>query len=121
DFKKGVEFKPYAAYSLPHARVIAVESEREFGMSVLERLDAELRERGDLFRKQGVQNLAAWRDANPDAVMPRLLLIIDEFQEFFVKDDKIGSDAALLLDRLVRQGRAFGIHVLLGSQTLAGA
>jgi S-DNA-T family DNA segregation ATPase FtsK/SpoIIIE len=27
----------------------------------------------------------------------------------------------LLLDRLVRQGRAFGIHVLLGSQTLAGA
>ena len=28
---------------------------------------------------------------------------------------------ALLLDRLVRQGRAFGIHVLLGSQTLSGA
>jgi len=26
-----------------------------------------------------------------------------------------------LLDRLVRQGRAFGIHVLLGSQTLGGA
>ncbi|MEZ6112828.1 MAG: hypothetical protein R3C99_17725 [Pirellulaceae bacterium] len=43
-----------------------------------------------------------------------MLLIIDEFQEFaFVKDDKIRSDAALLLDRLVRQGRAFSIHVLL--------
>ena len=28
---------------------------------------------------------------------------------------------ALLMDRLVRQGRAFGIHVLLGSQTLGGA
>ncbi len=27
----------------------------------------------------------------------------------------------MLLDRLVRQGRAFGIHVMLGSQTLAGA
>ena len=27
----------------------------------------------------------------------------------------------MLLDRLVRQGRAFGIHVLLGSQTLGGA
>jgi hypothetical protein len=53
--------------------------------------------------------------------MPRILLIIDEFQEFFVKDDKISQDASLLLDRLVRQGRAFGIHVLLGSQTLAGA
>jgi hypothetical protein len=49
------------------------------------------------------------------------MLIIDEFQEFFVEDDKLAQDAALLLDRLVRQGRAFGIHVLLGSQTLAGA
>ena len=53
--------------------------------------------------------------------MPRILLVIDEFQEFFTSDDKISHDAALLLDRLVRQGRAFGIHVLLGSQTLAGA
>jgi len=121
DFKKGVEFKPYASLGLPHARVIAIESEREFGMSVLQRLDVELRRRGDLFREQGVQDLRAYRHANPDVRMPRVLLIIDEFQEFFVQDDKISQDAALLLDRLVRQGRAFGIHVLLGSQTLAGA
>lgn len=121
DFKKGVEFKPYASLGLPHARVIAIESEREFGMSVLQRLDVELRRRGDLFRAQSVQDLRAYRDANPDVRMPRVLLMIDEFQEFFVQDDKISQDAALLLDRLVRQGRAFGIHVLLGSQTLAGA
>jgi DNA segregation ATPase FtsK/SpoIIIE, S-DNA-T family len=101
--------------------VIAIESEREFGMSVLDRLDLELKRRGDLFRGHGVQDLRAYRDANPDTHLPRLLLIIDEFQEFFVKDDKIAQEAALLLDRLVRQGRAFGIHVLLGSQTLAGA
>jgi ABC-type multidrug transport system fused ATPase/permease subunit len=121
DFKKGVEFKAYAAQRLPHARVIAIESEREFGMSVLERLDQELRQRGDLFRKHTVQDLRGYRDANPEAVMPRILLVIDEFQEFFTTDDKISHNASLLLDRLVRQGRAFGIHVLLGSQTLAGA
>ena len=40
DFKKGVEFKPYADNGLPHARVIGIESEREFGRSVLQRLDA---------------------------------------------------------------------------------
>ena len=89
-------------------------------MSVLERLDTELRRRGDLFRRCGVQGLAAYRQAQREEVLPRLLLVIDEFQEFFVKDDKIAQEAALLLDRLVRQGRAFGIHVLLGSQTLAG-
>lgn len=121
DFKKGVEFKAYASFRLPHARVIAIESEREFGMSVLERLDLELKRRGDLFRKAGVQDVKGYRRAEPDAEMPRMLLIIDEFQEFFTSDDRISHDSSLLLDRLVRQGRAFGIHVLLGSQTLAGA
>jgi DNA segregation ATPase FtsK/SpoIIIE, S-DNA-T family len=121
DFKKGVEFKTYATHRLPHARVIAIESEREFGLSVLERLDVELRRRGELFRAAGVQDLAAYRAANPMAKMPRVMLVIDEFQELFVEDDKLAQDASLLLDRLVRQGRAFGVHVLLGSQTLSGA
>jgi hypothetical protein len=120
DFKQGVEFKTYATHRLPHARVVAIESDREFGLSVLGRLDAELKTRADLFRAAGVQDLAGFRRASPETVMPRAMLIVDEFQEFFVEDDRISQDAALLLDRLVRQGRAFGIHILLGSQTLAG-
>ena len=121
DFKKGVEFKAYAQGELPHARVIAIESEREFGVSVLERLDLELKQRGELFRKLNVQDLQGYRAARPGAKLPRVLLIVDEFQELFVEDDRIAQNAALLLDRLVRQGRAFGVHVLLGSQTLAGS
>lgn len=134
DFKKGVEFKAYAVHELPHARVVAVESEREFGLSVLQRLDSELIRRGDRFRALGVTDLPTYRNlrdsqksnahqGNGQALpaMPRVLLVVDEFQEFFVEDDKLAQEAALLLDRLVRQGRAFGIHVLLGSQTLGGA
>ena len=121
DFKKGVEFKAYATGRLPHARVVAIESEREFGLSVLERLDEELKHRGEAFRGAAVQGLADFRAAQPDRTMPRILLVIDEFQEFFIEDDRLAQDATLLLDRLVRQGRAFGIHVLLGSQTLSGA
>ncbi|RPI77945.1 MAG: cell division protein FtsK, partial [Planctomycetaceae bacterium] len=121
DFKKGVEFKTYATHQLPHARAIAIESDREFGVSVLERLDGVLKERGDLFRQAGAQDLAAYRAANPGQIMPRILLVVDEFQEFFVEDDRYAQHAALLLDRLVRQGRAFGVHVLLGSQTLGGS
>ncbi|MEZ6317584.1 MAG: FtsK/SpoIIIE domain-containing protein [Phycisphaerales bacterium] len=121
DFKKGVEFKAYADGLAPHVRAVAIESDREFGLSVLEKLDGELKRRGDMFRSVGVQSLGAYRRARPDERLPRTLLVIDEFQEFFVDDDKIAQEAALLLDRLVRQGRAFGIHVLLGSQTLSGA
>ncbi|CAK9037432.1 ESX secretion system protein EccC (Type VII secretion system protein EccC) (T7SS protein EccC) [Durusdinium trenchii] len=121
DFKKGVEFKSYATHNLPHAEVIAIESEREFGLSVLERLDEELRRRGEKFRSAGVQSLGDYRTDHPDDPMPRVLLVVDEFQELFVEDDKLAQEAGLLLDRLVRQGRAFGMHVLLGSQTLSGA
>jgi hypothetical protein len=121
DFKKGVEFKTYAAQQLPHARVIAIESEREFGLSVLQRLDLELKQRGERFRQAGVNHISDYREATNGAPCPRILLIVDEFQEFFVEDDKVAQEAALLLDRLVRQGRAFGLHILLGSQTLGGA
>lgn len=121
DFKKGVEFKCYADAKLPHARVIAIESDREFALSVLQRIDEELKRRGELYRKLGAQDLAGYKRAGGTEPMPRTMLIIDEFQEFFVEDDSVAQGAALLLDRIVRQGRAFGIHVLLGSQTLGGA
>jgi DNA segregation ATPase FtsK/SpoIIIE, S-DNA-T family len=120
DFKQGVEFKTYVTHNLPHARIVAIESDREFGVSVLGRLDTEIRTRADRFRDLGVQDLNGYRKADPVHPLPRILMIVDEFQEFFTEDDKVAQDASLLLDRLVRQGRAFGIHVLLGSQTLAG-
>ena len=121
DFKKGVEFKCYATHRLPHARVVAIESDREFGLSVLQRLDDELKRRGDLFRKLGVQDLPGYKRAGGSEPIPRTLLLIDEFQEFFVEDDAVAQGASVLLDRIVRQGRAFGIHAVLGSQTLGGA
>jgi S-DNA-T family DNA segregation ATPase FtsK/SpoIIIE len=121
DFKKGVEFKCYGSRRLPHAKVVAIESDREFGLSVLQRLDEELRRRGDLFRKLGAQDLAGYKRAGGTEPVPRALLMIDEFQEFFTEEDRISQGAAVLLDRIVRQGRAFGIHVILGSQTLGGA
>lgn len=122
DFKKGVEFKPYAETSLPHAVVIAIESEREFGLSVLQGLDQELQQRGELFRSVGANSLSEYRQkVTENKRLPRILLIVDEFQEFFTQEDAISRQAALVLDRLVRQGRAFGLHVLLGSQTLAGS
>ncbi|MFG0288068.1 MAG: FtsK/SpoIIIE domain-containing protein [Rhodopirellula sp. JB044] len=121
DFKKGVEFKIYADTNLPHARVIGIESEREFGRSVLQRLDAELTSRGEAFRDASVQEVGEFRSKRPDTTMPRIVLVVDEFQELFTRDDSLAADCTALLDRLVRQGRSFGIHVILSSQSLAGA
>jgi DNA segregation ATPase FtsK/SpoIIIE, S-DNA-T family len=120
DFKQGVEFKIYADAGLPHAKVIAIQSEREFGLSVLRGLLAEMNRRGDLFRASGVPGLADWRRRS-GASMSRILLLVDEFRVFFTADDSISTEAMVILDRLVSQGRAFGIHVVLASQTLAGS
>src|SRR4029079_2706140 len=81
----------------------------------------ELKRRGDMFRKLGVQDVAGYKREGGTEPMRRALLISDEFQEFCVYDDTIAQTASVLFDRIVRQGRAFGIHVLLGSQTLGGA
>ncbi|MCM8537901.1 MAG: FtsK/SpoIIIE domain-containing protein [Lentisphaeraceae bacterium] len=119
DFKKGVEFKSYATFKLPHAKAIAIESDREFGLSVLRKIDQDLKDRGEELRSANAQNISQYRQSTKKK-MARILLVIDEFQEIFVEDDMVAQEAALLLDRIVRQGRAFGIHVILGSQTLAG-
>jgi len=119
DFKQ-IGAKDYATYTFPHVQVIANKSEREFGLSVLRGLDEELQKRKNLFEKVGADDLKEYRDKT-DKILPRLLLIVDEFQEFFNADDNIHQEADQLLARLIRQGRAFGINVILASQTLAGA
>jgi hypothetical protein len=119
DFKEGVEFKHYADAALPHARVIAIESDREFGLSVLKGLDAEFHARSDLFKKSRMSDIAEYRMKTGE-IMPRLLLLVDEFQEFFTKDDTTSSEAGQILEHLTRQGRGAGIHVILATQSLAG-
>lgn len=126
DYKEGVAFSVYADYQLPHARVIAVESERELGLSVLRRIQAEMERRGALFNeatKQAgtkIEDLPTYRKTT-GKVLPRILLIIDEFQVLFAEQDMITSRASNILDLLARQGRGFGIHIILGSQSFVAA
>ncbi len=121
DFKEGVEFKAYAEAGLPHARCVAVESERDFGVSVLESLVAEMKRRAELIRSTGGEQTSFARlRASLDRPLPRIVLVFDEFHVLFSEDDRIGATAAAHLETIIRQGRGFGVHVLLGSQSLAG-
>ncbi len=120
DFKEGVEFVIYAENQIPHAKTIAIESEREFGLSVLQGLEKELLERGNTFRNKRVNSLIDMHEKYPSTRMPRILLIIDEFQVFFNEDDRISQSALKIFDNLVRKGRAYGINILLATQSLSG-
>jgi len=120
DFKGGVEFTVYADKKIPHIRTIAIESEREFGLSVLDGVEKELLRREMEFSKTGVQNIEQYHEKFPNERMPRVLLIVDEFQEFYAEDDSIKQAVDDKFDRIVRKGRAFGINTLFSSQTLSG-
>ena len=115
DFKEGVEFVPYR--NLPHVKVVAIQSDREFGISVLQGLAEELNKRGSLFRARGSSDIKAFRMICSDP-MPRILVVIDEFQVFFDRNDKLAQNARKLIDTIARQGRSFGVHLVLASQTL---
>jgi DNA segregation ATPase FtsK/SpoIIIE-like protein len=80
-----------------------------------------------LFREVGADRLEEYRDyvakvrpLDAEEVLPRVLVVVDEFQVMFADDDAIAHECARLLDHVVRQGRAFGIHLVLGTQTLRG-
>jgi hypothetical protein len=125
DFKEGVTLYPMAPTPgspqfLPQAKILGIEADRDFGLSVLAWLEAEFVRRARLFKPFG-DNIARYREANPDQVMPRIVLVIDEFHMLLADhDDKVGAKAAKLLEQVVRRGRSYGVHVILASQSISG-
>ncbi len=117
DFKRGVEFKIYAEYRLPAFRVVAIESEREFGYNVLDILENEQKERAKIYKREKVDSIEEYRK-NTHKKMPRILVIMDEVQELFAATgDDYAKKSASIVERIVRQGRVFGIHLILASQS----
>ncbi|MBF0314281.1 MAG: DUF87 domain-containing protein [Oligoflexia bacterium] len=119
DYKQGIEFSAYASPLLPQAKLVATESDPEYGVTVLAHLTKELENRAREFKNRGVVDFYGYREI-PLNRLPRILLIIDEFQILFSEGRHIAEPAEKMLDLLLRQGRAVGIHVLLATQTLKG-
>ena len=128
DFKDGLTFQPYADREekswLPHAKMLGLESDRDVGLAILKDLEKERLHRAELFRSAsngGAKGYEEYRKKYPQNSMPRIILVIDEYQKLFETNDDISEEAAALLENLVRQGRACAIHVVLASQSINGA
>ncbi len=115
----GVEFNTYALGQLPHARVIAPEAEREFGISILRELEEEGSRRMTLCRDYNVNSIVELRRVAPDLKVPRLLVIIDEFQKLFDdSNDKLSQEANAKIHIIIQEFRKFGINLVLATQKL---
>ena len=124
DFKGGVEFKYYEANKvvenqLPHIKLTGLTSDVEDGVAILSNLQKELHQREDIFRINGVEDIVAYRAKG--FKMPRLFVIIDEIQELFEQDEKLGQKAIEILRGIFKKGRALGINILWASQNIPKA
>ena len=119
DFKEGTGFQVYK--NLPHARVLGIDADVDFGFETLKFLNDTMKERATMFKKNGCKDLTEYRNKTNNKC-PRLLIIIDEFQ-VLLSNTNLGGDRDQInnyLENIVRLGRSFGIHLLLSTQTPSG-
>ncbi len=117
DYKEGVEFNAYAdPVILEHARLVSVASSVGFGVSFLSWLDKETKKRGELFKQFNVKDLSDYRKHGE---MPRLIVVIDEFQMLFSDStSKEKERVEAYLTTLLKKGRSYGVHLILATQTM---
>ncbi|MGL2876992.1 FtsK/SpoIIIE domain-containing protein [Helicobacter pylori] len=115
DYKEGVEFNAYTDPILEHARLVSVASSVGYGMSFLSWLCKEMQKRAELFKQFNVKDLNNYRKHGE---MPRLIVVIDEFQVLF--SDKSKGSVERSLNTLLKKGRSYGVHLVLATQTMRG-
>src|SRR3954447_7017368 len=129
DFKEGVSFAQFAPGRrdptwLPHARLIGVNvnTDREFGLALLQHLADEMRRRAEVAKEHEVTKLEELRapGVDPEGHWPRIVAVIDEFQFLFAERDAVTREAIRLLEDVARRGRSQGIHLVLASQDVSG-
>ena len=123
DCKNGTGFNAYK--QLPHVKILSISNDREFGASSLNSLVQEMYVRAEIFKKAGtdkgvlIENIQTYRRLTGEK-MPRIMAIVDEFQVLFENEDKIARMIRSTLNKLFREGPAFGISIILSSQGIGG-
>ncbi len=119
DYKEGVEFNAYTDPILEHARLVSVASSVSYGITFLKWLCDEMQKRSELFKQFKVKDLSDYRKHEK---MPRLIVVIDEFQVLFSDNSTKGKESVeRSLNTLLKKGRSYGVHLILATQTMCGA
>ncbi len=116
DFKGGVDYAP-----IWHERCRMIFDPQSL-LAALEELTAELERRRGLFAAAGMPNLTEYNKATGEN-LPRYIFACDEVAEVLdtagvSKADKeaVYAPSVRLMSLIARQGRAFGIHLMLSTQ-----
>lgn len=114
DFKGGASFS--CLEGLPHTMSVETNHVDAASLRAFDAIGAELRRREELFARHRVSDYPSYRRAVPAAVLPRLVVAVDELR-VLVDEHPESSE---VLRRLAATGRSLGFHLVLATQRATG-
>ena len=114
DYKGGSTFD--ACARLPHVVGVVTDLDDHLADRALRSLHAELRRREQLLRSVGAADLSAYRRLASCEVLPRLVVVIDEFAALVSEQ----PDFLHALVGIAQRGRSLGVHLILATQRPSG-
>ena len=90
-------------------------------IDLLEEFTQTIKSRAEIFKYKQIKDITTYNTLYPQSPIYRIILVIDEVHRLFSEDYKQKEHFSNLLKQVVRQGRSFGVHIILSTQTLSGA
>lgn len=118
DMKEGVSSNVFADNLIPNFKVISKTTDPEYGRMILKELVKVAKQRAETLKEENVTIIDNIRKERRKKT-PRIFLVVDECQNLFKgsnEDQK--KECEELLVKIVKEDRAYGIHVILASQSL---
>lgn len=122
DFK-GVEFNPYR--DIKHSRVILVDrADERITYEVIRELQDKMEQRQKILAAAGASDVDEFNKMSADKHISQIILVADECQTLFsddAKNNKLQREMIATIALIAQQGRAYGVHLLLATQSLSNA
>lgn len=104
----------------PHVNACAATSEIRYVISLIKYIVECMNARQELFARLGVTKIQEFR-TKYNLVLPRVLLIVDEFQQLFTEaTNREQDEIQTMLNSITKLGRATGFHLIFASQEMSG-
>lgn len=122
DFK-GVEFNPYR--DIKHSRVILVDrADERITYEVIHELKQKMEDRQKILAAARASDVDEYNKMSADSHISQIILVADECQTLFTdnaKNTKLQTEMIATIALIAQQGRAYGVHLLLATQSLTNA
>lgn len=104
----------------PHMNACAATSEIRYVLSMFRYLSECMYARNEMFTRLGVTKIKEFREKY-NLVLPRVILVIDEFQQLFTEATaRESEEIQVILNAITKLGRATGFHLIFASQEMSG-